>query len=183
MLNCTDRKRVNKILINTKLGHFEKTGHLQNIIGDFGAGTIGHIVSSDFLTGSKVSASAVTPSGTSAWPLLPHSPGSCNIVAPDACTTASGYWPFPAKKSEEKILSYLTVEGIKLLLRQPDRTTIRGIRDFTLIALMYESAASVREIVDLTPFSLRIDSAPHCIVLHGKGNKIVTECKASFYRT
>ncbi len=77
----------------------------------------------------------------------------------------------PIKKGEEKILSYLTVGGIKLLLRQPDRTTIRGIRDFTLVALMYESAARVQEIIDLTPSSLRIDSAPHCIILHGKGNK------------
>ncbi len=75
------------------------------------------------------------------------------------------------KKSEGKIISFLTVEGVKLLLGQPDKSTVKGLRDFVLIALMYESAARVQEIIDLTPSSLRIQSTPLCVILHGKGNK------------
>jgi len=77
----------------------------------------------------------------------------------------------PSKKHEEKIISYLNVEGIKLLLEQPDKSTILGLRDLCLLSLMYESAARVQEIIDLTPTSLRINSKPYCVVLHGKGNK------------
>lgn len=77
----------------------------------------------------------------------------------------------PAKKSEGKIISFLTEEGVKLLLGQPDKSTVKGLRDFVLIALMYESGARVQEIIDLTPSSLRIQSTPLCVILHGKGNK------------
>src|SRR5680860_331390 len=90
---------------------------------------------------------------------------------PEALYDCQRILAVPAKKSEEKIVSYLTVDGIKLLLRQPDRTTIRGKRDLALVSLMYESAARVQEVIDLTPSSLRIDSTPHCIVLHGKGDR------------
>jgi site-specific recombinase XerD len=36
---------------------------------------------------------------------------------------------------------------------------------------MYESAARVQEIIDLTPASLFITNKPYRIILHGKGNK------------
>jgi site-specific recombinase XerD len=67
-------------------------------------------------------------------------------------------------------MSYLTLEGIRLLLAQPDLTTKKGRRDLALLALMYDSAARVQEIVDMTPSSLRL-TQPFTIKLVGKGNK------------
>jgi len=77
----------------------------------------------------------------------------------------------PVKKSESKVLSYLNIDGIKLLLQQPDTQKARGIRDLVLLSLMYESAARVQEIIDLTPSSLFITNKPYKVILHGKGNK------------
>ena len=77
----------------------------------------------------------------------------------------------PVKKSESKVLSYLNIDGIKLLLQQPDTQKARGIRDLVLLSLMYESAARVQEIIDLTPSSLFITNKPYRVILHGKGNK------------
>lgn len=74
------------------------------------------------------------------------------------------------KKAKKLSMSYLTLEGIKLLLAQPDLTTKKGRRDLALLALMYDSAARVQEIVDLTPSSLRL-TQPFTIKLVGKGNK------------
>ena len=77
----------------------------------------------------------------------------------------------PAKKTESKVINYLNLEGIKLLLQQPDTHKARGIRDLALISLMYESAARVQEIIDLTSTSLFVTNKPYRVILHGKGNK------------
>lgn len=73
--------------------------------------------------------------------------------------------------TETKALEYLTQEGVKLLLEQPDQSTVTGRRHLALLALMYDTAARVQEIADLTRGSLRIDSVPHTIKIIGKGNK------------
>jgi integrase/recombinase XerD len=77
----------------------------------------------------------------------------------------------PVKKTERKIICYLTVDGIKLLLKQLDISKGKGLRDLALLSLMYESAARVQEIIDLTPSSLSLTGKPFSIELHGKGNK------------
>ena len=74
------------------------------------------------------------------------------------------------KKTEKGTINYLTLDGIKLLLQQPDPSTRKGLRDLALFALMYDSAARVREIIDLTPSRLRLNK-PYTIKLIGKGNK------------
>lgn len=74
------------------------------------------------------------------------------------------------KKTNKGSINYLTIDGIKLLLLQPDLSTSKGIRDLAMIALMYDTGARVQEIIDLTPFSLRL-SKPYTIKIVGKGNK------------
>lgn len=74
------------------------------------------------------------------------------------------------KKAKKRSMNYLTLEGIKLLLAQPDLSTKRGRRDLAMLALMYDSAARVQEIIDLTPSSVRL-TKPFTIKLVGKGNK------------
>lgn len=74
------------------------------------------------------------------------------------------------KKAKKHSMNYLTIEGIKLLLAQPDLSTKKGRRDLAMLALMYDSAARVQEIIDLTPSNLRL-TKPFTIKLVGKGNK------------
>lgn len=80
----------------------------------------------------------------------------------------------PAKKTDSKLISYLNIDGIKLLLQQPDTHKDKGLRDLALLSLMYESAARVQEMIELTPASLFIINKPYRVVLHGKGNKYRT---------
>jgi site-specific recombinase XerD len=74
------------------------------------------------------------------------------------------------KKAKKRSMNYLTLEGIRLLLAQPNLSTNKGRRDLAMLALMYDSAARVQEIIDLTPSSLQL-TKPFTIKLVGKGNK------------
>jgi len=74
------------------------------------------------------------------------------------------------KRHDKQSINYLTVDGIKLLLEQPDLSTRNGRRNLALLALMYDSGARVQEIIDLTPSSVRLDN-PSTVKLFGKGRK------------
>lgn len=76
----------------------------------------------------------------------------------------------PAKKTGNKSINYLTLDGIKLLLKMPNLNTITGRRDLALLTLLYDTGARVQEIIDLTPSMIRFDK-PYTIKLIGKGNK------------
>jgi len=74
------------------------------------------------------------------------------------------------KRHEKQSIKYLPVDGIKLLLEQPDLETRSGRRNLALLALMYDSGARVQEIINLTPSSVR-RADPSIVKLFGKGRK------------
>lgn len=76
----------------------------------------------------------------------------------------------PVKKGEKGTLNYMTLDGIKLLLEMPDQNTASGRRDLALLSLMYDTAARVQEIIDLTPTMVRLEQ-PYVVKLIGKGQK------------
>lgn len=74
------------------------------------------------------------------------------------------------KKCASPDMSYLIADAMKLLLRQPDVGTRIGRRDLALLGLMYDSAARVQEIADLTPSDFRFEGTA-TVKLKGKGSK------------
>lgn len=90
--------------------------------------------------------------------------------APERLYEAQRILSIRAKRTEKPTIEYLTVEGITLLLRQPDVSTHRGLRDVALLSLMYDTGARVQEIIDMTPGCVRLDN-PMTIKITGKGNK------------
>ena len=76
-----------------------------------------------------------------------------------------------AMRTEGTTLNYLSAEGVKLLLAQPDTTTRNGRRHLAILSLMYETGARVQEMADLTVDSVRISHEPYTIRLYGKGRK------------
>jgi len=76
----------------------------------------------------------------------------------------------PVKKTEKKTINYLTLDGIKLLLKMPDQSTAVGRRDLALLTLLYDTGARVQELIDLTPAQIRFDK-PYTVKLVGKGYK------------
>lgn len=76
-----------------------------------------------------------------------------------------------SKRTQQKEMAYLTIEGMKMLLEQPDLHTVTGRRNFVLMGLLYDSAARVQELIDLTPENIRFDETT-TIKLVGKGSKV-----------
>jgi integrase/recombinase XerD len=77
------------------------------------------------------------------------------------------------KKSTKKNMKYLTADGIRLLLEQPDQTTKKGYRDTVMLTLAIDSGARVQELLDLTPSCIN----PGKIMtmrIYGKGRKVRT---------
>jgi site-specific recombinase XerD len=74
------------------------------------------------------------------------------------------------KKCASPEMAYLTADALALLLQQPDVSTKRGRRDLALLGLLYDSAARVQELADLTPADFRFEGTT-TVRLTGKGRK------------
>jgi integrase/recombinase XerD len=76
----------------------------------------------------------------------------------------------PAAKHDRPAVAHLSVEQTRQLLALPDRSTRNGRRDATLLATLYDTAARVQELADLTVRDIRLDG-PAMAALTGKGRK------------
>lgn len=74
------------------------------------------------------------------------------------------------QKHEKPVIPFLTEEELKALLAQPDPSTRHGLRDLTLLSLLYDSGARVQEITDLKLKDIRLTN-PAMVTLTGKGRK------------
>jgi integrase/recombinase XerD len=76
----------------------------------------------------------------------------------------------PASKHDRPAVAHLTVDQTRQLLAAPDLSTRAGRRDATLLATLYDTAARVQELADLTVRDIRVDD-PAMAALTGKGRK------------
>ena len=76
----------------------------------------------------------------------------------------------PKKKGKKGTINYMSPEGIKLILGQPDVQKMSGRRDAILLSLMYDTGARVQEMADLTVGDIRLEP-PSTVKLTGKGSK------------
>jgi site-specific recombinase XerD len=76
----------------------------------------------------------------------------------------------PFKKAPGRLLGHLDEYETKAILAGPDRSTTMGRRDYLALALLYDTAARVQELVDLRPADFRLDRLP-LVRMTGKGRK------------
>lgn len=74
------------------------------------------------------------------------------------------------KRTPQPIIKYMSIEGVKLILKQPNSSSRKGLRDLALLSLLYDSAARVQELIDIVPSDLNLNRNP-TLKLTGKGNK------------
>lgn len=76
----------------------------------------------------------------------------------------------PFKKHRKPVITYLSIDALKVLFAMPDTTCTNGRRDLTLLTIMYDTGGRVQEIANLTVGDVRLES-PATIRLTGKGSK------------
>lgn len=77
------------------------------------------------------------------------------------------------KKSISKTIEYLTKDELKKFLNIIPTDTKKGVRNLTLLSLMYDSAGRAEEIINLKVNDLRLDDNP-IVNIFGKGKKYRT---------
>ena len=82
----------------------------------------------------------------------------------------NGICSIKMKKGPKGTMNFLTVDGIKCILEQVDILESKGIRNLTMLSLLYNTGARVQELVDLKVRDLRLDK-PYSVELYGKGRK------------
>jgi len=93
------------------------------------------------------------------------------IEAPERLLICQRILSIPFKKTGKPAVSFLTSDGLKAILDQPDRKTLAGRRDLMLLITLYDTGARVQELINLVVRDIRLDQPP-TITLKGKGNKI-----------
>jgi len=78
----------------------------------------------------------------------------------------------PVKKTSSKIVEYLSQDGLKLLLSQPNTKNDRGLRDQVLMTLMYDAALRCQEILDLKVQDINLNAVSPNVIVMGKGRKM-----------
>ena len=76
----------------------------------------------------------------------------------------------PFKRARQRVIDYLEYEEIDSILQAIDRTTTPGVRDYALLATMFNTGARVQEIADMRFRDLQLHK-PFQVRLFGKGRK------------
>lgn len=89
---------------------------------------------------------------------------------PLAAAQCAAVLRIPTKKAPHPALSHLEPDEVMAILRQPDRSTLEGLRDHALLALLYNTGARITEALGLTPKLIRLTTPAH-VKVYGKGRK------------
>ena len=89
---------------------------------------------------------------------------------PLAAKQCEGVLRIPVKRGPKRSPCYLELEEVAALLIQPDRQSVLGYRDYTLLVLLYNTGARISEALGLCPKDIRLDT-PSQVRLLGKGRK------------
>jgi site-specific recombinase XerD len=89
-------------------------------------------------------------------------PASLNIV--------TSVLAIPVKRTEKRLVGYLTRPEMDAMLAAPDQTGWLGRRDHALLLTMYNSGARASEITSLRREQVHFDTTTY-LQLHGKGRK------------
>jgi integrase len=76
----------------------------------------------------------------------------------------------PAKRSERRIVTFLTPTEVKALLESPDRTTRAGRRDHALLLTTVQTGLRISEVIGLTCGDVQLGTGAH-LRAFGKGRK------------
>jgi integrase/recombinase XerD len=94
----------------------------------------------------------------------------CALRHPEHAALIARVLAIPAKRSEKRVVTFLTPEELKALLNSPDRSTWTGRRDHALLLTAAQTGLRVSELIGLTNADVHLGTGPH-LRTFGKGRK------------
>ena len=94
----------------------------------------------------------------------------CALRHPEHAALIARVLAIPAKRSEKRIVTFLSPDEIKVLLRSPDRSTWAGRRDHALLLTAVQTGLRVSELLALTCADVQLGTGAYLRTL-GKGRK------------
>jgi site-specific recombinase XerD len=76
----------------------------------------------------------------------------------------------PIKKVLQKEISYIKTNGVKFLLEQVNMDSKSGLRDYTILMLLYSTGIRVSELINIRIKDVSLQK-PATLLVHGKGQK------------
>lgn len=89
---------------------------------------------------------------------------------PEWVETAARVLSVPFKRASTRVIEYLEHEELEAVLSSVDRSTVRGRRDYALIATLFNTGARVQELLDVRARDLELTRPAHVRIV-GKGRK------------
>ncbi len=89
---------------------------------------------------------------------------------PECLSVATGVLAIPVKRTQRRLVGYLTRQEMQAILDAPDRTTWSGRRDHALLLSFYNTGARLSEMTSLNRSQVVL-GATSFVHLHGKGRK------------
>lgn len=80
----------------------------------------------------------------------------------------------PLQKAPKKKISGLTKKAVQSIMKMPNPTTETGLRDFTLMTVMYATAMRLNEVLTLTLDRINLDGDIPSVTIIGKGDLVRT---------
>ena len=94
----------------------------------------------------------------------------CALRHPEHAGLIQRVLAIPTKRSDRRIVTFLTPEEVTALLESPDRATWAGRRDHALLLCAVQTGLRVSELLRLTHADVQLGTGPHLRTL-GKGRK------------
>jgi len=77
----------------------------------------------------------------------------------------------PVKKEKRPLVEFLSPEALEVLLREPDASKQKGVRNRFIMILLYDTAARCQELLDLRLGDFILSGKTPFVYLTGKGGK------------
>jgi site-specific recombinase XerD len=94
----------------------------------------------------------------------------CALRHPEHAAVIQRVLAIPTKRSEKRIVTYLTPHEITALLASPDRHTWAGRRDYALLLTATQTGLRISELIGLTCADVQLGTGAH-LRAFGKGRK------------
>jgi site-specific recombinase XerD len=161
-----------KTALNTLLAYLRETRHLE--LADITFGAINHSTITGFTTWLLDTKHMAASSANQRLAAIKSFLSYCAAEDPALVAIWLDVKQARPARAPAHAPDALTMPAVEALIRAPGQHTSHGLRDTTIILLIFDAAARIQEVLDLTPSDIDTTPGSGRVTLTGKGQKTRT---------